>query len=89
MPDDAIARLLIKPARSGFPGEMPDYEAFADVSQTFLSSYATLVSNGFSPETVARAMLGAAVNFHEVFDVTPDLPDLLRAIAARLEQAPS
>lgn len=89
MSDDAIARLLIKPTRPAFPGGMPDYKAFTDASQTFLSSYTRLVSNGFSPETVARAMLGAAVNFHEVFDVTPDLPELLRAIADRLEHSSS
>jgi hypothetical protein len=89
MSNDAIARLLIKPAHPGFPGGIPDYKAFSDASQTFLSSYTRLVSSGFSPETVARAMLGAAVNFHEVFDVTPDLPDLLRAIADRLEHGSS
>jgi hypothetical protein len=89
MTDDAIARLLIEPARPAFPGALPDYKAFTNASRAFLASYSALVSNGFSPETVGRAMLGAAVNFHEVFDVTPDLPDLLRAIAERLERAPS
>jgi hypothetical protein len=89
MTKDAIARLLIEPTHPTARADMPDYMAFADVSRTLLSSYATLTSNGFSPDTVARAMLGATVNFYEMFGITPDLPDLLRAIAERLECTPS
>ena len=68
---------------------MLSFPAFADVSRSFLAGYRGLVTNGLAPESVAAAMLGATVNFYEMFGMSEALPDVLRAVADRMECEPS
>jgi hypothetical protein len=85
MKQEAIARLLVDPTRSSIRAESPGFPTFVEVSRTFVESYASLVHAGLPPDTIAQAMLGATVNFYEMFGMSADLPDVLRAIADRMD----
>lgn len=61
--------------------EFPAYQAFSDVSVTFLRNYEDLVAEGLPPQSVATAMLVATVNFYRLFGMSAELPGLLRAVA--------
>jgi hypothetical protein len=61
------------------------FAEFEDVSRSMLNGYARLTQLGLPGETVAHAMLGATVNLYQMFDMHDDLPELLRALALRLE----
>lgn len=89
MRKDVLSHLLTSSTWPGPPGEPLPYGAFVDVSHTFLAGYRGLVNNGLAPESIAPAMLGAAVNFYEMFGMAADLPQLLRAVADRVECEPS
>ncbi|WP_404477816.1 hypothetical protein [Novosphingobium sp. BL-52-GroH] len=62
-----------------------DYREFAPVSRQLLASYARVAELGMPASTVAGAMLGATLNFYELFGMTQELPTLLRAMADMLE----
>lgn len=89
MKKDIVSHLFTEPTWNPAPGEVLSYPAFADVSRSFLSGYRGLVTNGLAPESVAAAMLGATVNFYEMFGMSAALPDVLRAVADRMECEPS
>lgn len=63
-------------------------EDFAEISRNFLDGYARLVRNGLQPESVGLAMIGATVNLYALFEMSKDLPDLLREVAEQLEEEP-
>jgi hypothetical protein len=58
---------------------------FADVSASMMDGYARFVSIGLPGQTIALAMLGATINLYDMFGIRDDLPELLRAMANRLE----
>ncbi|MDB5723776.1 MAG: hypothetical protein JWQ16_530 [Novosphingobium sp.] len=89
MRKDVLSHLLTSSTWSASPDEPLPHRAFADVSQTFLTGYRGLVNNGMAPESIAAAMLGATVNFYEMFGMSAELPELLRAVADRVECEPS
>lgn len=89
MKKDIVSQLFAQPTWTPAPGEVLSYPAFADVSRSFLSGYRGLVTNGLAPESIAAAMLGATVNFYEMFGMSAALPDILRAVADRMECEPS
>lgn len=89
MKKDIVSQLFSQPTWVPAPGEVLAYPAFADVSRSFLAGYRGLVTNGLAPESVAAAMLGATVNFYEMFDMSAALPEVLRAVADRMECEPS
>lgn len=62
-----------------------DYQLLAPVTQQLIASYSQLVLLGVPPHAIARAMLGAAINFHAAYGLTAELPALLRAAADQLE----
>jgi hypothetical protein len=66
-------------------GETPHFQDFLSVSLRLLDGYADMARSGFRPEAVGLAMMGAVVNFHEMFDMGDRLPALLRGVADRLE----
>lgn len=67
-------------------GEMIEsFEVFGSVSLEFIRGYGRLVASGLPPYAVAQAMLGAAVNFYELYDIGGQLPNTLRALADRIE----
>lgn len=70
-------------------GKVLSYPAFAEVSRAFVAGYCDLVASGMAPQSVATAMLGATVNFYSMFGMADELPELLRAMADRLECTPS
>lgn len=89
MGNDVLSHLFTEPTWASAPGELLSFPAFADVSRSFLAGYRGLVTNGLAPESVAAAMLGATVNFYEMFGMSEALPEVLRAVADRMECEPS
>jgi hypothetical protein len=85
MKHEAIARLVLDPTRSPIWAESPGFPAFVEVSRTFVESYSSLVSAGLPPDAIAQAMMGATVNFYEMFGMSADLPEVLRAVADEIE----
>ena len=63
------------------------HESFVDVSRMLMQGYSELVGRGMPPSRVADAMLGATINFYDIFGLVDELPDTLRAIAERIEEA--
>lgn len=63
----------------------PPFEAFAHVSKRMLDGYSLLVSNGFRPEAIGMAMLGATVNFYDMLGMRDVLPTILRSIADSID----
>lgn len=61
------------------------FSEFHDVSQCMLNGYARFTEMGLPGQTVALAMLDATVNLYQLFDMHDDLPELLRAVALRIE----
>lgn len=61
------------------------FSEFARVSEGMMDGYAHFVRLGMPGNTVALAMLGAALNLYEMFGLRSMLPDLLRNVADRLE----
>lgn len=62
-----------------------DYREFGLVSQQLAVSYAHIARLGLPETAVAAAMLGATINLYQSFDMTDELPSILRALADRLE----
>ncbi|MET0179556.1 MAG: hypothetical protein ABW194_03615 [Novosphingobium sp.] len=62
-----------------------------DVAGNLLRGYLVLLSHGHHQRTIAHAMLGATLNLYDLLERSSELPELLRAIADRLEygRAPS
>ena len=59
----------------------------AEVSSLMMEGYARFIGAGVPGQTVALAMLGATINLYDMFDMRADLPDLLRIMAGRIEEA--
>lgn len=89
MSNNIVSHLFTDPTWAPAPDEVLSYPAFANVSRSFLTGYRGLVTNGVAPESIAAAMLGATVNFYEMFGMSAALPDVLRAVADRMECEPS
>jgi hypothetical protein len=60
-----------------------------EVSDALLAGYLRFVRQGMPREMVGLAMLGAAINLYEIFDMRANLPQLLRSMANRIEQTDS
>ena len=63
----------------------PNFNEFAEVSNSFVEGYARFVSLGIPSQTIGLAMLGATVNIYDLFGMGRELPDLLRTLADKLE----
>lgn len=61
-------------------------EDFSEISRNFLDGYARLVGVGLQPESIGLAMIGATINLYALFEMSNDLPELLREVAAQLEE---
>jgi len=61
------------------------FEEFLEISESMMNGYARFVKLGLPGPMIALAMLGATVNLYEMFDMRDELPELLRALANRLE----
>jgi hypothetical protein len=62
-----------------------DYRDLAPASHELTAIYARMMNTGLPANALALAMLGATVNFYDCFDMSGELPELLRALADRLE----
>lgn len=62
-----------------------DHRDFAAVSHQLAAGYARIVELGLPASTIAAAMLGATLNFYDAFDLSQDLPGMLRAVADAVE----
>lgn len=67
-------------------GENPQFRDFMAVSNKVLEGYSDLAKRGFRPEALSLAMVGAVVNFHQMFNMSDQLPDILRGVADRLDE---
>ncbi|KHK92875.1 hypothetical protein LK12_00185 [Novosphingobium malaysiense] len=62
------------------------FSDFRDISDAMMSGYARFIRLGVPGHTIGLAMLGATMNLYELFGMRTDLPELLRSIAARIEE---
>ena len=62
-----------------------DFHLLEPVTQQLVQGYSQLLLLGVPPHAIARAMLGATLNFHAAYGLTGELPALLRAAADQLE----
>ena len=62
------------------------FSDFVEVAEAFIDSYTKFVRRGVAAPTIGVAMLGATVNMYEMFDMTDELPDLLRVVADKIER---
>jgi hypothetical protein len=62
-----------------------DHRDLAPVAQQLMSSYARLAEKGLPANAVAAAMVAATLNFYSAFDMSQELPMLLRAMADMME----
>lgn len=62
-----------------------DYRDLAPAAHELAAIYARMMTLGLPASALASAMLGATVNFYECFGMSNELPELLRALADRLE----
>lgn len=62
-----------------------DFHLLEPVTQHLVQGYSQLMLLGVPPHAIARAMLGAALNFHAAYGLGAELPALLRAAADQLE----
>jgi hypothetical protein len=62
-----------------------DHRDLAPVAQQLMSSYARLAEKGLPANAVAAAMVAATLNFYTAFDMSQELPMLLRAMADMME----
>lgn len=53
--------------------------------ENMLAGYVDLVRQGKPDQTIAFAMMGATLNFYDMFGLNAGLPQLLRSIADRIE----
>ena len=73
--------------RSGNDGTA-HFSEFMDVSNSFVSAYSRLLGSGMPTDSIALAMLGATLNFYEMFGLRAELPHLLRELAEEIENNP-
>lgn len=66
-------------------GQPLDFRDLVEVSDALMSGYLRLARKGAAKESVGVAMLCAAVNIYDVFDMRAELPELLRGLARRIE----
>ncbi|WP_150125009.1 hypothetical protein [Tsuneonella mangrovi] len=66
-------------------GDRPHFTDFIAVSETMMKGYSRFIDLGLPRHTIALAMLGGALNLYDMFDMRPELPELLRSIADRIE----
>lgn len=76
---DSLFALLMETDR-------PHHSDFIAVSEAMMEGYARFIDLGLARHTIALAMLGGAINLYDMFDMRADLPDILRAVADRLER---
>ena len=69
--------------------DRPHHSDFVAVSEAMMEGYARFIELGLARHTIALAMLGGAINLYEMFDMRSDLPDILRAVADRLDGEPA
>ena len=69
--------------------EQVHFSEYSAVMQLLLNGYAELVTSGRPDQTIARAMMGATLNFYEMFGLSGELPHLLRSLADRIEHEAS
>lgn len=62
------------------------FSDFREISDAMMSGYARFVRLGVPGHTIGLAMLGATINLYDLFEMRSDLPELLRSIAARIEE---
>jgi hypothetical protein len=62
-----------------------DHRDLAPVAQQLMSSYARLAEKGLPANAVAAMMVAATLNFYSAFDMSQELPMLLRAMADMME----
>lgn len=58
---------------------------FEEVAESFVAGYGRFVRSGVPGSTIGLAMLGATINLYSMFEMENDLPDLLRALAEKIE----
>lgn len=63
-----------------------DFRQFGAVSDQFVEGYAKIAELGLPATSVAAAMMSATLNFYKMFDMTDQLPNMLRAMADVIEQ---
>jgi hypothetical protein len=66
--------------------DFKNVRSFSDISGQLMDSYAKLVELGLPSASIAAAMMGATLNFYKAFDMTEELPNMLRSIADMLEK---
>lgn len=64
------------------------FRDLVEVSDSLMAGYARFVRQGLPGEMVGVAMLGATINFYDIFEMRSKLPHLLRSLADRIEQSP-
>lgn len=64
------------------------FRDLVEVSDSLMAGYAKFVRQGLPGEMVGVAMLGATINFYDIFEMRGKLPQLLRSLADRIEQSP-
>ncbi len=65
--------------------ETLDFRDLLEVSDALMAGYMRLARKGAAKESVGVAMLCAAINIYDVFEMRSELPDLLRGLASRIE----
>jgi hypothetical protein len=80
---------VLTPTAPGSTGngkvELP-FEEFASVSSELMNAYLALIRRGMPEKSIAFAMVGATVNLYHALNIIDELPDILRAVADRVEQ---
>ena len=62
-----------------------DFGDFAEVAEAFIASYAKFMNRGADAGAIGAAMLSATVNMYDMFEMTDELPALLRMVADKIE----
>lgn len=62
-----------------------NFRDLAPVTEQFVAGYSQMTLLGLPADTVGTALMGATLRFYGAFDMTEQLPGLLRAVADLLE----
>lgn len=68
-------------------GGSVSFTEFHKISESMMSGYAKFQQRGVPGDMIALAMLGATINLFDLFEMSDELPDLLRSIASRIEDS--
>jgi len=66
-------------------GPLPETDVVADAGERIARIYGELLGKGYAPNAVGRAAIGAVVSLYDNMDLVFVLPDILRAVADRVE----